>query len=110
MHYTYCNVYIYTYIYLDIYTYIYVYTYAYLYTIAYHPRTYTRTPTLQTTEEDMFSNTEHSDAFQSFLECMGARVKLRGYTGYKGGLDITSDLTGTDSYAASYDVCLYLSV
>lgn len=51
----------------------------------------------QETEEEIFSNTSHSPAFEAFLDLLGERVSLKGFTGYTGGLDTSNGLNGTQS-------------
>jgi len=48
---------------------------------------------------EMFSNTEDklSDGFLEFLSFLGDVVNLKGWEGYRAGLDVTNDLTGTKS-------------
>jgi len=41
----------------------------------------------QTTEEQMFSNKSGSQDFENFLSLLGDKVKLKGFTGFTGGLD-----------------------
>lgn len=48
----------------------------------------------QVTEEELFSNQEHSESFDEFLNLLGARVKLKDFSGFKGGLDTTYGQTG----------------
>ncbi|KAI6233275.1 Signal-induced proliferation-associated 1-like protein 2 [Aphelenchoides fujianensis] len=48
----------------------------------------------QSTEEDMYNNEHSSPAFEEFLDFLGQRVRLRGFEGYKGGLDTRGDTTG----------------
>jgi len=48
----------------------------------------------QTTEEELFSNQEHSASFDKFLGLLGRRVQLRGHTGFRGGLDTVNGHTG----------------
>lgn len=51
----------------------------------------------QTDENDMFGNNEPSEQFEDFLNFLGERVKLQGWTGYRGGLDVKNNTTGTHS-------------
>ncbi|VDN07647.1 unnamed protein product [Thelazia callipaeda] len=51
----------------------------------------------QTTEEELFGNATHSDAFDEFLNIIGERVKLRDFEGYRGGLDTQHGQTGAES-------------
>jgi len=53
----------------------------------------------QKTEEEMFSNKFEncSDLFKQFLLFLGDYVTLKGFTGFRGGLDIKSDACGPQS-------------
>jgi len=51
----------------------------------------------QVTEEDIFSNETGSVALDNFLNLIGTRVKLKDFRGFRGGLDVKSDQTGTES-------------
>lgn len=55
----------------------------------------------QTTEEDLFSNTSTSPAFEEFLDLIGQRIRLKDHKGYRGGLDIQNGHTGD---SAVYEV------
>jgi len=59
----------------------------------------------QTTEEEMFCNTEPSFEFLEFLDMIGEKVLLRGLpiTQFNGGLDTKGDLTGTESYNTTFE-------
>lgn len=41
----------------------------------------------QSTEEDMYNNTDGSTAYQAFLDLIGTRVALAKHQGFRGGLD-----------------------
>uniref|UniRef100_A0A6I8PEC3 Rap-GAP domain-containing protein n=1 Tax=Ornithorhynchus anatinus TaxID=9258 RepID=A0A6I8PEC3_ORNAN len=51
----------------------------------------------QTTEEEVFSNSEESLAFREFLELLGERIQLQDFHGFRGGLDVRQGQTGTES-------------
>eukprot|EP01137_Pigoraptor_chileana_P025263 Opistho-2@94476 len=51
----------------------------------------------QTTEEQFFGNCEMSPAFDEFLNMMGERVSLLGFTKYRAGLDVKYEMTGDKS-------------
>ncbi|XP_030317256.1 GTPase-activating Rap/Ran-GAP domain-like protein 3 [Calypte anna] len=51
----------------------------------------------QLTDDEMFSNETGSESFQRFLHLLGDTISLKGWTGYRGGLDIKNDTTGTSS-------------
>jgi RAP1 GTPase activating protein 1 len=44
----------------------------------------------QTKEDDMFTNIDSSNEFEEFLDFIGDRVKLEGWKGFRGGLDVRS--------------------
>ncbi|XP_077296085.1 rap GTPase activating protein 1 isoform X3 [Arctopsyche grandis] len=48
----------------------------------------------QTTEEELFSNSVSSPAFDEFLDVLGQRIQLKDHKGYRGGLDIQNGHTG----------------
>ncbi|XP_021944832.2 signal-induced proliferation-associated 1-like protein 3 isoform X2 [Folsomia candida] len=63
----------------------------------------------QTTEEEMYNNEFGSANFDDFLSFLGDRIKLKGFTGYNGGLDVKDDTTGTHSiYNDKFDPNLSL--
>lgn len=51
----------------------------------------------QTTEDQMYNNEHGSPAFEEFLDFLGDRIKLEGFQGYRGGLDVKANTTGTHS-------------
>ncbi|XP_069729542.1 GTPase-activating Rap/Ran-GAP domain-like protein 3 isoform X1 [Phaenicophaeus curvirostris] len=51
----------------------------------------------QLTDDEMFSNETGSENFERFLHLLGDTITLRGWTGYRGGLDTKNDTTGTSS-------------
>eukprot|EP00123_Amoebidium_parasiticum_P013174 comp21810_c1_seq2/m.31056 comp21810_c1_seq2/g.31056 ORF comp21810_c1_seq2/g.31056 comp21810_c1_seq2/m.31056 type:complete len:632 (-) comp21810_c1_seq2:512-2407(-) len=51
----------------------------------------------QTTENEMLGNVDASPAFEEFLDLIGTKTSLRGFTQYRGGLDVKGDTTGTQS-------------
>uniref|UniRef100_A0A673UPJ7 GTPase-activating Rap/Ran-GAP domain-like protein 3 n=1 Tax=Suricata suricatta TaxID=37032 RepID=A0A673UPJ7_SURSU len=56
----------------------------------------------QLTDDEMFSNEIGSDAFQKFLNLLGDKITLKGWTGYRGGLDTKNDTTGIHSVYTVY--------
>ncbi|MBZ3889546.1 Ras-specific guanine nucleotide-releasing factor RalGPS1, partial [Sciurus carolinensis] len=56
----------------------------------------------QLTDDEMFSNEIGSEAFQKFLNLLGDTVTLKGWTGYRGGLDTKNDTTGIHSVYTVY--------
>ncbi|KAL4622502.1 rap1 GTPase-activating protein 1-like isoform X2 [Arapaima gigas] len=51
----------------------------------------------QTSEEELFGNSEESSAFVEFLEFLGQKIELHDFKGFRGGLDVTHGQTGTES-------------
>eukprot|EP00834_Sanchytrium_tribonematis_P003266 NODE_121_length_17861_cov_0.498480.p3 type:complete len:323 gc:universal NODE_121_length_17861_cov_0.498480:14709-13741(-) len=53
----------------------------------------------QSTEEEMFGNTEKdgTPAYKEFLSFLGEEIKLKGWQEYKAGLDVQNSLTGDKS-------------
>lgn len=51
----------------------------------------------QTTEEELFCNTNSSPAFEEFLDSLGQRIRLKDHKGYRGGLDIQNGHTGDEA-------------
>ncbi|KAJ8378837.1 hypothetical protein AAFF_G00234060 [Aldrovandia affinis] len=56
----------------------------------------------QSTEEEMYNNESAGPAFQEFLELLGQRVRLKGFTKYRAQLDNKTDSTGTHSLYTTY--------
>ncbi|TRY89495.1 hypothetical protein DNTS_016068 [Danionella cerebrum] len=56
----------------------------------------------QLTEEDILSNNEESQEFLEFLSIIGQTVKLQGFTGFRGGLDVSHGQTGTEAVFTSF--------
>jgi len=66
----------------------------------------------QTEEDDMFGNTETSSDFEEFLNLLGERVVLQGWQGYRGGLDVKNNSTGTHSVYTkhnNYEIMFHVS-
>jgi hypothetical protein len=57
----------------------------------------------QTTEEELFSNQTHSEAFEEFLNFIGKRIKLKDFKGFKGGLDTNHGQTGEESVYETFN-------
>jgi len=51
----------------------------------------------QTREDEMFANVKGSDNWEAFLSFLGDRIVLEGWKGYRGGLDVRQNSTGTHS-------------
>nr|CAB3266077.1 signal-induced proliferation-associated 1-like protein 1 [Phallusia mammillata] len=56
----------------------------------------------QTTEEEMYNNEHASPAFEEFLAVLGDKVKLNGFNDFRGGLDVKTDSTGTESVFTAF--------
>jgi hypothetical protein len=52
-----------------------------------------------TTEEALFSETHASPAFWEFVDWLGEKVRLKGWKGYRGDLDVRTDTTGRFAYS-----------
>eukprot|EP01126_Amoeba_proteus_P008314 TRINITY_DN13069_c0_g1_i1.p1 TRINITY_DN13069_c0_g1~~TRINITY_DN13069_c0_g1_i1.p1 ORF type:complete len:400 (-),score=69.69 TRINITY_DN13069_c0_g1_i1:183-1382(-) len=66
----------------------------------------------QVSELDMFSNNKVSKACDKFLHMMGDEITLKGYSGYRGGLDVNSNTTGTHAFASNFhgfDIIFHVS-
>ncbi|KAF8790816.1 Rap1 GTPase-activating protein 1 like protein [Argiope bruennichi] len=57
----------------------------------------------QTTEEEMFGNESHSPAMEEFLQLLGNKVELKGFNGFRGGLDTQDGLTGDNSLYTQFE-------
>ena len=53
---------------------------------------------IDVTESDMLNNQQTTPEFDAFLALLGAPIVLKGFQGFRGGLDVTQDSTGTTSY------------
>uniref|UniRef100_A0A3Q3WSM6 Rap-GAP domain-containing protein n=1 Tax=Mola mola TaxID=94237 RepID=A0A3Q3WSM6_MOLML len=56
----------------------------------------------QTSEEELFGNSEESPAFVEFLQFLGEKTELHNFKGFRGGLDVTHGQTGTESVYCNY--------
>ncbi|XP_060113787.1 signal-induced proliferation-associated 1-like protein 3 [Heteronotia binoei] len=56
----------------------------------------------QSSEEEMYNNEEAGPALEEFLELLGEKVCLRGFSKYAAQLDIKTDSTGTHSLYTTY--------
>uniref|UniRef100_A0A8D3AMT6 Rap-GAP domain-containing protein n=1 Tax=Scophthalmus maximus TaxID=52904 RepID=A0A8D3AMT6_SCOMX len=56
----------------------------------------------QTSEEELFGNSEESPAFVEFLAFLGEKVELHNFRGFRGGLDVTHGQTGAESIYCNY--------
>uniref|UniRef100_A0A8C5D7V4 Rap-GAP domain-containing protein n=1 Tax=Gouania willdenowi TaxID=441366 RepID=A0A8C5D7V4_GOUWI len=56
----------------------------------------------QTSEEELFGNSDEGPAFVEFLEFLGEKIELHNFKGFRGGLDVTHGQTGTESVYCNY--------
>jgi len=56
----------------------------------------------QASDSEFFSNETGSPAFFEFMDIVGQKVPLKGYQGYKGGLDGENGASGEFTYVAEY--------
>ncbi|KAM5235636.1 signal-induced proliferation-associated 1-like protein 2 isoform 2-T2 [Ctenodactylus gundi] len=56
----------------------------------------------QGTEEEMYNNEAAGPALEEFLDLLGQRVRLKGFTKYRAQLDNKTDSTGTHSLYTTY--------
>ncbi|XP_031418467.1 signal-induced proliferation-associated 1-like protein 2 isoform X2 [Clupea harengus] len=56
----------------------------------------------QSTEEEMYNNESGGPALEEFLDLLGQRVRLKGFTKYRAQLDHKTDSTGTHSLYTAY--------
>jgi hypothetical protein len=57
----------------------------------------------QTNEEEWYNNENGSPAFDEFLELIGERVKMKGFTKYRAQLDNKTDTTGEYSIFTEFE-------
>ena len=67
----------------------------------------------QVLDDDMFSNEHGSEAYEEFLRFLGKKIALKGFEGFRGGLDTASDTTGTHSvytqFGESFEIMFHTS-
>ena len=51
----------------------------------------------QIMDDELFSNEAGGEKFDRFLDLLGERVRLQGWDKYRGGLDVTGDMTGRET-------------
>ncbi|XP_034431484.1 signal-induced proliferation-associated 1-like protein 1 [Hippoglossus hippoglossus] len=56
----------------------------------------------QSTEEEMYNNETAGPALEEFLQLLGEKVRLKGFTKYRAQLDTKTDSTGNHSLYTSY--------
>ncbi|XP_062320392.1 signal-induced proliferation-associated 1-like protein 2 isoform X2 [Osmerus eperlanus] len=56
----------------------------------------------QSSEEEMYNNESGGPALEEFLDLLGQRVRLKGFTKYRAQLDNKTDSTGTHSLYTTY--------
>ena len=54
-------------------------------------------------EKEVFSHPQGSKGFREFLKVLGEEVTLQGFKKFSGGLDTTSDMSGSKSVYTSFD-------
>uniref|UniRef100_A0A6B2L8X5 Rap-GAP domain-containing protein n=1 Tax=Arcella intermedia TaxID=1963864 RepID=A0A6B2L8X5_9EUKA len=54
-------------------------------------------------EDEMYDNSEMSPDFEEFLSFLGDKIALKGWKGFRGGLDVELDKTGEYSYYTMFD-------
>lgn len=54
-------------------------------------------------EDEMFANQNATPLFQEFLDWLGNPIKLQGWEGFRGGLDVKTNTTGKITYYAELD-------
>jgi len=54
------------------------------------------------TEDTVFSDDQGSPQFEEFLSFLGKKIELKGWTGYKGDLDVKNNMTGECSYYTTW--------
>lgn len=57
----------------------------------------------QSTEEEMYNNESASPALEEFMELLGQRVRLKGFTKYRAQLDNKSKCSRLNTH-----ICLYV--
>lgn len=57
----------------------------------------------QTTDDEMFSNENGSEAFQNFISLLGEYVTLKNWDKFNGGLDVKNNTTGKESIYTTYE-------
>lgn len=66
----------------------------------------------QVLEEEIFGNEHGSEEFESFLRLLGDQIKLEGWEGFKGDLDVKYNRTGTHSFFTNFrktDIMFHVS-
>ncbi|GAA6108622.1 signal-induced proliferation-associated 1-like protein 1 isoform X1 [Tachysurus ichikawai] len=56
----------------------------------------------QSTEEEMYNNELAGPAYEEFLQLLGEKVRLKGFSKYRAQLDTKTDSTGTHSLYTAY--------
>jgi hypothetical protein len=54
------------------------------------------------TENEIYGNVQHSPAFEEFMTLMGEKTPLQGHKGFRGGLDVNKNSTGTHSFYTQF--------
>jgi hypothetical protein len=53
-------------------------------------------------ENEAFSN-QHSEEFDDFLKILGDKIQLKGWDKFRGGLNVTDDVTGSESVFVEHE-------
>eukprot|EP01135_Chromosphaera_perkinsii_P007102 Nk52_evm1s696 gene=Nk52_evmTU1s696 len=56
----------------------------------------------QTSDDDFFANENGSAEFNTFLDLIATKIRLKGFSQFRGGLDVKSDTTGEYSYFTEF--------
>ncbi|KAM3185810.1 hypothetical protein ACTXT7_005626 [Hymenolepis weldensis] len=57
----------------------------------------------QVSDEEMYNNETGSPQYQAFLRLLGDRIALKNWDRFKGGLDVKTETTGTESIYTIYE-------
>eukprot|EP01132_Coremiostelium_polycephalum_P004121 gene4121-5157_t len=66
----------------------------------------------QSTEDEFYNNSNGSRKWNEFLEGIGEEVELRSFKGFRGGLDVVNNTTGTHSLYTNhkgYEIMFHVS-
>ncbi|KYQ89404.1 RapGAP/RanGAP domain-containing protein [Tieghemostelium lacteum] len=66
----------------------------------------------QATEDQFYNNQQGSEKWNEFLNLLGERVELRSFKGYRGGLDVVNNTTGSHSLYTKhkgYEIMFHVS-
>ena len=66
-------------------------------TLSHTPNSLLTISFLSTSPLSVSPNKQGSEGFEEFLQFIGERISLKNWTGFRGGLDVSSESTGTES-------------